>query len=142
MLPLAHRNDFGIRTVIAPSFAEIFKTNSMQNGMVPITLSPEECADLADDARAGLELEVDLEKLEIRRESGKPPIPFHIDPFRRHCLLNGLDDISLTLEHAADAIDRFEQRRSETWPWLDGFGYVKDGRIIAAAVKNRKKMDW
>jgi len=134
-------NDFGIRTIIAPSFAEIFKTNSMQNGMVPITLSPEECAELADDARAGKELAVDLDKLEVRREGGKPPIPFHVDPFRRHCLLNGLDDIGLTLQKG-DAIDTFESRRSETWPWLDGFGYAKGGRVVPAAVKERKKMDW
>ena len=126
--------------MIAPSFAEIFKTNAMQNGMVPIALSAEECADLADTGRAGLEIEVDLDKLEVRRD-GKPPIPFHIDAFRRHCLLNGLDDIGLTLQKA-DVIDEFERRRSETWPWLDGFGYVKGGRIPVKPVRQGKKLEW
>jgi 3-isopropylmalate dehydratase len=135
------RNDFGIRTVIAPSFAEIFKTNAMQNGMVPIVLSPEQCTELADDARAGKELEVDLEKLEVRRPGGKAPISFHVDPFRRHCLLNGLDDISLTLQKA-DAIDTFEKKRSELWPWLDGYGYSQGGRVVAAhSSKISKKLD-
>ena len=116
----------------------------MQNGMVPIVLSPEQCADLADDARAGKQLEVDLEKLEVRREGGKPSISFHVDPFRRHCLLNGLDDISLTLQKA-NAIDAFEKRRSQTWPWLDGYGYSQGGRVVAAPPskisKISKKLD-
>ncbi|KZS98060.1 aconitase [Sistotremastrum niveocremeum HHB9708] len=133
-------NDFGIRCIIAPSFAEIFKTNTMQNGMLPITLSPEECKELFNDASEGLDLEVDLEKLEIRREKGRPSISFEAESFRRHCLLNGLDDIGLTLVKG-DAIQTFEERRSETWPWLDGFGYVKGGRIQASAVR-KKKIDW
>ena len=70
----------------------------MQNGMLPVALSQEECAELAKDAEAGLELEVDLEKEEVRRANGQPPIPFSTDPFRRHCLLNGLDDIALTMQ--------------------------------------------
>ncbi|CAE7140018.1 unnamed protein product [Rhizoctonia solani] len=135
--------DFGIQTVIAPSFAEIFKTNSMQNGLLPVVLSPESCQLLYQDAQAQLELEVDLEKLEVRRPNGQPAIPFQVEPFRRHCLLNGLDDIGITLQKAA-AIEAFEGRRSDTWPWLDGFGYVKGGgRVDAPAVKARnKKMDW
>jgi len=134
--------DFGIRCVIAPSFAEIFKTNSMQNGLLPISLPEAECASLAEDAEAGLELEVDLENNEIRRVNGKPPVPFEIEAFRRHCLLNGLDDIGLTLQRV-EAIEKFEQRRSETWPWLDGFGYHKGGKIPAsAAKKSGKKIDW
>ncbi|CAE6417697.1 unnamed protein product, partial [Rhizoctonia solani] len=135
--------DFGIQTVIAPSFAEIFKTNSMQNGLLPVVLSPESCQLLYQDAQAQLELEVDLDKLEVRRPNGQPAIPFQVEPFRRHCLLNGLDDIGITLQKAA-AIEAFEERRSETWPWLDGFGYAKGGgRVDAPAVKARsKKMDW
>lgn len=134
------RNDFGIRCVIAPSFADIFRNNSMQNGMLPVILPKEDCQALAEDAEAGLELEVDLEKEEVRRPNGKAPIPFSTDPFRRHCLLNGLDDIALTLQRGS-SIAEFEQRRSELWPWLDGFGY-KGGKIPVSAAKRPKKMDW
>ncbi|KAJ6516095.1 aconitase family-domain-containing protein [Mycena sanguinolenta] len=133
-------NDFGIRCVIAPSFADIFKNNAMQNGMLPVALPEADCRALAEDAEAGLELEVDLEKQEVRRPNGKAPVPFTTDPFRRHCLLNGLDDIALTMQRGA-AIATFEQRRSENWSWLDGFGY-KGARIPVAAVKKTKKMDW
>ena len=111
----------------------------MQNGMLPVILSKEECLALAKDAEAGLDLEVDLEKQEIRRPNGKAPIPFTSDPFRRHCLLNGLDDIALTLQKG-DSISEFEGRRSQTWPWLDGFGYK--GKIPITPLAQRKKMDW
>ncbi|KAJ3723188.1 aconitase family-domain-containing protein [Lentinula raphanica] len=133
-------NDFGIRCIIAPSFADIFRNNSMQNGMLPVAVPQEDCLALAEDAEAGLELEVDLEKQEIRRTNGKPSISFTTDPFRRHCLLNGLDDIALTLQDV-DSIEQFEHRRSEVWPWLDGFGY-KPGKIPVAAKRAPKKMDW
>ncbi|KAF5393821.1 hypothetical protein D9757_000197 [Collybiopsis confluens] len=132
--------DFGIRCVIAPSFADIFSNNSMQNGMLPVALPQEDCNALAEDAEAGLDLEVDLEKQEIRRSNGKPSVSFTTDSFRRHCLLNGLDDIALTLQDA-DSIGSFEHRRSEVWPWLDGFGY-KPGKIPVAAKRSVKKMDW
>jgi len=130
-------NDFGIRCIIAPSFADIFRNNTMQNGMVPIALSKEECHILGEDAEAKLELEVDLEKCEIRRANGKPPISFNIDAFRRHCLLNGLDDIGLTLQKVPQ-IEVFEQKRSELWPWLDGFGYK--GQKIP--IQTKTKIDW
>ncbi|KAK7049689.1 3-isopropylmalate dehydratase [Paramarasmius palmivorus] len=134
--------DFGIRCIIAPSFADIFRNNSMQNGMLPVAIPQEQCQALAEDAEAGLELEVDLEKEEIRRPNGKPAIPFSTDPFRRHCLLNGLDDIALTMQKVG-SIENFEQRRSEVWPWLDGFGYVKGGKLPVAPTKTlTKKMDW
>ncbi len=113
----------------------------MQNGMLPVAIPQEDCRALAEDAEAGLDLEVDLEKEEIRRPNGKAPIPFKTDPFRRHCLLNGLDDIALTLQRGT-AIDEFEQRRSATWPWLDGFGYAKGGKIPVSTVRTSKKMDW
>jgi 3-isopropylmalate dehydratase len=109
----------------------------MQNGMLPVVLSEEECRTLAEDAEAGLELEVDLEKQEVRRPNGKPAIPFTADPFRRHCLLNGLDDIGLTLQKV-EAVEKFEQRRSELWPWLDGFGYK--GKKIP--LRSSERMDW
>jgi 3-isopropylmalate dehydratase len=130
-------NDFGIRCIIAPSFADIFCNNTMQNGMLPVALSVEECRVLAEDAEAGLELEVDLEKQEVRRPNGKPAISFTTDPFRRHCLLNGLDDIALTLQKVG-AVEKFELRRSELWPWLDGFGYK--GKKIP--LRGTGKMDW
>ncbi|OJT07343.1 3-isopropylmalate dehydratase [Trametes pubescens] len=130
--------DFGIMCIIAPSFADIFKNNTFQNGMLPVVLSEEQCQELAAEAEAGLELEVDLEKCEVRRASGKPAFSFTVDAFRRHCLLNGLDDIALTLQRAA-LIEEFEQRRTQVWPWLDGFGY-KGKRIPLTGGK--PKMDW
>ncbi|PFH52867.1 hypothetical protein AMATHDRAFT_139381 [Amanita thiersii Skay4041] len=133
-------NDFGIRCVIAPSFADIFRNNAMQNGMLPISIHQEDCRALATDAEAGLELEVDLEKEEIRRPNGKTAIKFTTDPFRRHCLLNGLDAIGLTLQKA-DAIDSFEKKRSEMWSWLDGFGY-RGRKIPVTTAKEMSKMDW
>lgn len=134
------RNDFGIRCIIAPSFGDIFRNNAMQNGMLPVTLSQAECKDLAMDAEAGVEFEVDLEKQEVRRGNGKPVIHFTVDPFRRNCLLNGLDDIALTLQKE-EGITTFEQRRSAAWPWLDGFGY-KGNKIPAGPAKMNKKTDW
>ncbi|KAG8919275.1 3-isopropylmalate dehydratase [Tulasnella sp. 417] len=135
--------DFGMAAVIAPSFGEIFKTNSMQNGLLPVVLPQSECQKLYEDAVNGLDLEVDLDKLEVRRFNGEPAIPFEVEPFRRHCLLNGLDDIGLTMQKE-DFIIEFEQKRSESWPWLDGFGYKKGGgRIDAKEVKKKAtKMDW
>ncbi|KAG1907396.1 aconitase family-domain-containing protein [Suillus fuscotomentosus] len=132
-------NDFGIRCVIAPSFADIFRNNTMQNGMLPLPLSEEDCKDLAADAEAGMEIEVDLEKQEVRR-SGKPAITFSIDPFRQHCLVNGLDDIGLTLQRE-EAITSFEEKRSTLWSWLDGFGY-QGQKISVAGIKTGKKMEW
>jgi len=123
-------NDFGIRCVIAPSFAEIFKTNAMQNGMLPVVLPQEDCKVLAADGEEGLELEVDLERLEVRRPNGRGAIKFDVDPFKRNCLLNGLDDIGLTLQKR-EKVEEFEKSRTEQWPWLDGFGYGKKGGKIA-----------
>jgi 3-isopropylmalate dehydratase len=133
------RNDFGIKCIIAPSFAEIFENNSLKNGLLPITLPPTECALLHADAIAALPLEVDLEKLEIRRSNGEPPVPFRIDPFRRYCLLEGLDDIALTLLQT-EHIDEFEKRRSEEWPWLNGLGHQKDKGLKAAP--SRDALTW
>jgi 3-isopropylmalate dehydratase len=112
----------------------------MQNGMLPVVLSEEECRDLAKDAEAGLELEVDLDRQEVRRPNGQPPFKFETDPFRRHCLLNGLDDIALTLQKA-ELIGTFEQRRTSVWPWLNGFGYQGKIPTVATAPKG-EKMDW
>ncbi|KAF8876799.1 aconitase family-domain-containing protein [Gymnopilus junonius] len=132
--------DFGIRCIIAPSYGEIFFNNSMQNGLLPVILPQEQCVELAKDAEAGLDLEVDLEKELINRFGGGLPIPFHTDPFRRHCLLNGLDDIALTMQ-MENVIKQFEKRRTEIWPWLDGFGYLGN-KIPIVQEKKARKTDW
>jgi 3-isopropylmalate/(R)-2-methylmalate dehydratase small subunit len=109
--------DFGIRCVISTSFADIFYNNCFKNGILPITVSPEDLDKLMDDAERGANatLTVDLEAKEIRGPDGGV-IKFDLDDFKRHCLLNGLDDIGLTMEKAS-AIDSFEQRRAESRPW-------------------------
>jgi 3-isopropylmalate/(R)-2-methylmalate dehydratase small subunit len=112
--------DFGIRCVIAPDFADIFNNNCFKNGILPVRLPREVCDKLMDDARLGANarLTVDLERQVVVRPNGEE-IPFAVDPFRRHLLLNGLDDIGQTLQHAA-AIDAFEARRGTAQPWLAG----------------------
>ena len=110
--------DYGIRAVIAPSFAEIFYNNSFKNGLLPVTL-PEDVVERLFQAVAGNQgyrLTVDLEALEVRTPDGEA-FAFSIDADRRHRLLNGLDDIALTLEHA-DAIRAYEARRAAEAPWL------------------------
>ena len=109
--------DFGIRCVVAPSFADIFYNNCFKNGILPIVLPQEEVDKLLDDASRGANatVTVDLEKQEIRGPDGGT-IGFEVDPFRRHCLLNGLDDIGLTMEKA-DAIEDFEKRYAAEAPW-------------------------
>jgi len=111
--------DFGIRCVIAPSFADIFYNNCFKNGILPIRLPQEEVDKLMDDAQRGANaiLTVDLEAQEITGPDGGR-IRFEIDPFRKHCLLNGLDDIGLTLQKAA-AISSFEakNRVGQSWLW-------------------------
>ena len=110
--------DFGIRCVIGSSFADIFFNNSFKNGMLLIKLPKEQVEQLMDDAKGGhnARLTVDLETQTITRPSGEK-IPFEIDPFKKHCLLNGLDDIGLTMEHRA-GIDGFEERDRLSRPWL------------------------
>jgi len=110
--------DFGIRCVISTSFADIFYNNCFKNGILPIKVSPEDLEKLFDDAERGANatLTVNLEKQEIRGPDGGS-IHFDIDPFRRHCLLNGLDDIGLTMEKSKK-IDRFEHKAAQSRPWL------------------------
>ena len=109
--------DFGIRCVISTSFADIFYNNCFKNGILPITVSPEDLGKLMDDAERGANatVTVDLETLEIRGPDGGV-IAFELDAFKRHCLLNGLDDIGLTLEKAA-SIAAFEKANAERRPW-------------------------
>jgi 3-isopropylmalate dehydratase len=114
-------NDFGIRCIISTSFADIFFNNCFKNGMLPIKLPEADVRVLMGDADAGAELEIDLPAQVIRRPDGSE-IAFDVDPFRRNCLINGLDDIGLTLQKS-DQIAEFEKIRSTTYPWLDGAGY-------------------
>ncbi|HWU60767.1 MAG TPA: 3-isopropylmalate dehydratase small subunit [Ensifer sp.] len=109
--------DYGIRCVISTSFADIFYNNCFKNGILPITVTPEELEKLLDDASRGSNavLTVDLEAQEITGPDGGK-ISFSIDEFKRHCLLNGLDDIGLTLEKAS-AIDAYEKKAASARPW-------------------------
>ncbi|MCD8513335.1 MAG: 3-isopropylmalate dehydratase small subunit [Nitrincola sp.] len=110
--------DFGIRAIIAPSYADIFFNNSFKNGLLPIILSESEVDELFRevDANEGYQLSIDLEKQVVIKSDGTE-LAFEIDAFRKHCLLNGLDDIGLTLEQA-DAIRDYEAARRQTAPWL------------------------
>jgi 3-isopropylmalate/(R)-2-methylmalate dehydratase small subunit len=112
--------DFGIRCVIAPDFADIFHTNTFKNGILPIRLPRDICDALMEDAKLGgnARITVDLERQVVVRPSGEE-IPFEIDPFRKHLLLNGLDDIGQTLQHAP-AIDSFESREASEKSWMPG----------------------
>ena len=105
--------DFGIRCVIATGFADIFYNNCFKNGILPIKVSPEDIEKLFDDAERGANatLTIDLENQEIRGPDGGT-VKFDIDPFRKHCLLNGLDDIGLTMEKAP-AIEAYEKKIAE-----------------------------
>jgi 3-isopropylmalate/(R)-2-methylmalate dehydratase small subunit len=110
--------DFGIRCIIAPSFADIFYNNCFKNGILPIKLPQEQVDKLMDDANRGANatVTIDLEKQEITGPDGGC-IRFDVDPFRKHCLLNGLDDIGLTLQKQPK-IDAFEAARKQSQPWL------------------------
>ena len=109
--------DFGIRCVIAPSFADIFFNNCFKNGILPIALPQEDVDKLMDDAERGANamVTIDLENQVITGPDGGS-IAFEVDAFRRHCLLNGLDDIGLTLEKG-EAIDDFEAEMNARQPW-------------------------
>ena len=110
--------DYGFRCVIAPSFADIFFNNCFKNGVLPIVL-PEDVVDRLFrevEANEGYRLTIDLERQTVTTPSGEQ-FPFEIDPFRKHCLLEGLDDIGLTLQHA-DEIRAYEERRRKEAPWL------------------------
>ena len=110
--------DFGIRCVISTSFADIFYNNSFKNGILPIKVSKDELDALMADARdkENPELTIDLERQQIKRPNGAV-ISFDLDPFRKECLLGGLDDIGLTLKKV-DAISAFEEKQRQSEPWL------------------------
>lgn len=111
--------DFGIRCVIAPDFADIFHNNCFKNGLLPVKLPRAVCEQLMEDAKLGgnARLTVDLERQVVVRPNGEE-IPFEVDPLRRHLLLNGLDDIGQTLQHAS-AIDAYEAKQRSAQPWLN-----------------------
>jgi 3-isopropylmalate/(R)-2-methylmalate dehydratase small subunit len=111
--------DYGFRAVIAPSFGDIFYNNCFKNGLLPIVLSPHEVDRLFADTAAlpGFRLVIDLERQNVATPDGSVTFGFEVEPFRKHCLLNGLDDIGLTLAHA-DEIRAFEAKRLAEQPWL------------------------
>ena len=110
--------DYGFKVIIAPSFADIFFNNCFKNGILPIVLAEEVVDRLFQECEAseGYSLTVSLEAQSVTTPSGEV-FPFEVDPFRKHCLINGLDDIGLTLEHVAD-IKAYEERRKVEAPWL------------------------
>ena len=111
--------DYGFRAIIAPSFADIFFNNCYKNGLLPVVLSRHEVDRLFHETEAfpGFRLAVDLERQTVATLDGSLAFGFEIEPFRKHCLLNGLDEISLTLQHA-DQIRAFEAKHKIDQPWL------------------------
>jgi len=110
--------DYGIRVILAPSFADIFFNNSFKNGLLPIVLSDSQVDQLFNEVQTteGYVLAIDLQNQTIQTPAGES-FAFEIDPFRKHCLINGLDDIGLTLQHT-DAVKDYELRREKVAPWL------------------------
>lgn len=110
--------DYGFRVIIAPSFADIFFNNCFKNGILPIVLDAEIVSSLFKEVedQTGYQLTVDLPAQTITTPAGRE-IRFNVDEFRKHCLIHGLDDIGLTLEHV-DSIKAYEQRRAAEAPWL------------------------
>jgi len=110
--------DYGFRALVGPSFADIFRNNCYKNGVLPLTLAPAEIELLFREVETnpGYRLQIDLESETVTTPGGAS-FSFSIDPFRRHCLLNGLDDIDLTLQHV-DEISTYETRHRQEQPWL------------------------
>jgi 3-isopropylmalate/(R)-2-methylmalate dehydratase small subunit len=110
--------DYGFRCVIAPSYADIFYNNCFKNGLLPVVLREDQVDRLFHDCAAfpGFKLIVDLEKQSVATVDGSQAMHFDVDPFRKYCMVNGLDEIGLTLRHA-DKIRAFEDRRKTQFPW-------------------------
>jgi 3-isopropylmalate/(R)-2-methylmalate dehydratase small subunit len=110
---------YGFRAVIAPSFADIFFNNCYKNGLLPVVLSETDIDKLFDEVKAfpGFKLVIDLQAQTVATSNGSKVYSFEIDTFRKHCMINGLDDIGLTLQQA-DAIHHFEERHIARFPWL------------------------
>ena len=115
-------DEYGFRAIIAPSFADIFFNNCFKNGMLPIVMAEDVVEQLFQEmyAEEGYSLTVDLEKQVVIKPNGDE-IAFEVDAFRKHCLLNGFDDIGLTLQDA-DKITAYEEARRKSAPWLFNFG--------------------
>jgi 3-isopropylmalate dehydratase len=119
--------DRGIMCNIAPSFGDIFFNNCFKNGILCIRIPDQEVLEnIASHAKRGEQIEVDLPAQEIKDESGNVLAKFEVEPFRKHCLVNGLDDIGLTMEKDAQ-ITRYEQLRTRDYPWLDGTSFMRRG---------------
>ncbi|KJZ77973.1 3-isopropylmalate dehydratase [Hirsutella minnesotensis 3608] len=130
--------DFGIKCVIAPSYADIFHNNMYKNGMLPVKVENKADLDaITAEARAGRDVEIDLPGQLIKNSAGDAICSFEVEEFRKHCLVNGLDDIGLTMQ-LEDKIAEFERKMSQETPWLDGSGYLKrkgqGGKLAAKAV--------
>jgi 3-isopropylmalate/(R)-2-methylmalate dehydratase small subunit len=112
-------DQYGFRAIIAPSYADIFYNNSFKNGLLPIVLPEAQVGQLFDEVAAfpGYQLTIDLERQVVVKPGDNGELPFEVQPFRKYCLLNGLDDIGLTLRHA-DKIKAFEAQRLAQKPWL------------------------
>lgn len=120
--------DFGITCIIAPSYADIFFNNTFKNGMLPLVISDRPALlKIASEARSGHEIEVDLVNQRVNDASGNKLVDFTVEEFRKHCLVNGLDDIGLTMQ-MEDQIATFERKRTKQTPWLDGTGYLQRRR--------------
>jgi 3-isopropylmalate dehydratase len=123
-------NDMGIRCIISTTLADIFYNNCINNGMLPVTLTRDQVELLLEDASTpGTEITVDLENSKVIRPNGEE-FSFDLDAFKKHCLLNGLDKIGLTLDKE-DKISAFEASRSKNFPWLDGASMKVPERIAA-----------
>ena len=127
--------DFGIKCIIAGSFGDIFFNTTFKNGMLPLQIDDaEKLKKIYAEADAGREIEVDLENNCVKDAQGGVLAEFEIDGFKRHCLVNGLDEIGLTMMKD-DIITKFERKRTEETPWLDGSGYLSRHRTGAVKVE-------
>ena len=120
--------DFGITCIVAPSYADIFFNNTFKNGMLPLAIPDQAVlSKIADEAKAGHEIEVDLVTQRINDASGNKLADFDVEEFRKHCLVNGLDDIGLTMQ-MEEKIRKFEQRMVMDTPWIGDPGYLRRGK--------------
>jgi len=132
--------DFGISCVIAPSYADIFFNNTFKNGMLPLCITDQPTLlKIAEEAKAGREIEVDLVNQTVNDAHGNKLADFEVEAFRKHCLVNGFDDIGLTMQ-MEDKIRKFESRMAMDSPWIGDPGYLRRGKksgpvkIEAAAI--------
>ncbi|KAL9098998.1 MAG: hypothetical protein Q9163_005442 [Psora crenata] len=140
--------DFGITCIIAPSYADIFFNNTFKNGMLPLVIEDRTKLErIFAEAKAGHDIEIDLINQQVKDASGNKLADFTVEQFRRHCLINGLDDIGITMQ-MEEKIQRFENRRTLETPWLDGSGYLKRGqkggpvKVEAAPVPKTNKGEY